>query len=545
MSIELYDAVNADGLFDVAGKGFAAIEALCTAAATTVPTAAETFLTQFMLRSDADDLDVFSAMEGLPDAVDSWKSSASTLGRRIATNIQQLFEEVVAEDAAQPEKSLEYSLQYIIDQMVADDDYVAGNTIGFTLNADAGNGSGDVAICYAKERGDGLVNENILAETIGITVTSLTGPTLRFRAPVTEADRLSPDWPLGSGCDKRIVAVDPTDNLVDNGDFEDETITDTPDDWIVHVGTPGTTLKITPEEQQTVTITGTPTGGSYQLLYTDPDSNVWSTTPLAYNATGATVQAALRLLPGLASVTVSSSGTSPNYVHTITFAGVRGDPAQLTSTDNLTGGTPNIAHATSVAASSGSYRGKSLEFDSNGSEVTAIYQPLTLARETVYFCHLRCKRVGAAAAGEIRVEIVDGIGGSVVDDSAGNACEHVIDATAMSTASHDSEWFAFRLPSTSTGQVYLRIRISTAVSNTASIYFDDVAIVQGTRLYAGGPYVAAFGGVIPSTLDDEWDLVVANNRNGKLQEWFNRAFGMADMDLLLPVSGSNLIPPSW
>ena len=51
---------------------------------------------------------------------------------------------------------------------------------------------------------------------------------------------------------------------------------------------------MTHNEQQTVTITGTPTGGSFTLTFEGK-----TTPPLAYNSTAAAVEAALKLLvPG-------------------------------------------------------------------------------------------------------------------------------------------------------------------------------------------------------------------------------------------------------
>lgn len=94
---------------------------------------------------------------------------------------------------------------------------------------------------------------------------------------------------------------------------------------------------------QTVAITGTPTGGTYRLNY-----NGFWTGQLVYNASAATVQAALTAIPGLSAVTVTATGVSPNYTHTVTFVGVA-SPATLTSASSLTGGAPVITVATPTA----------------------------------------------------------------------------------------------------------------------------------------------------------------------------------------------------
>jgi hypothetical protein len=45
--------------------------------------------------------------------------------------------------------------------------------------------------------------------------------------------------------------------------------------------------------------------------------------------------------------------------------------------------------------------------------------------------------------------------------------------------------------------------------------------------------------------NDVWTLAIANNRTAKIQAWWDRVFEMAAKNLLLPIAGTNLIPPSW
>ncbi|MCC7424921.1 MAG: hypothetical protein IT428_32015, partial [Planctomycetaceae bacterium] len=102
----------------------------------------------------------------------------------------------------------------------------------------------------------------------------------------------------------------------------------------------------------------------------------------------------------------------------------------------------------------------------------------------------------------------------------------------------------FRTPSVLPPAVYFRIRIAIAVSNTASIYFDDVAMALMTALYVGGPMFAAFSpaavepaisaGGRPWAEGDSFTITVANDRAGLLQEWFHRNYNMASLGLLLP-----------
>lgn len=99
-------------------------------------------------------------------------------------------------------------------------------------------------------------------------------------------------------------------------------------------------------EVQTVTVTGSPTGGTFTLTW-----NSQTTAAIAYNATAATVRTELEGLSNIApgDVTVTGSAGGP---YTVTFGGAYlGDnTAQMTATASLTGGTtPGVTVATTTA----------------------------------------------------------------------------------------------------------------------------------------------------------------------------------------------------
>lgn len=97
-------------------------------------------------------------------------------------------------------------------------------------------------------------------------------------------------------------------------------------------------------EVQTITVGGSPTGGSYTVT-----GNGNTSAAIAYNASAATVQTAVRALGGVYSqVTVTGSAGGP---YTITFPVEAGNVAQLAlGTNSLTGGSsPAPAFATSTA----------------------------------------------------------------------------------------------------------------------------------------------------------------------------------------------------
>jgi hypothetical protein len=89
-------------------------------------------------------------------------------------------------------------------------------------------------------------------------------------------------------------------------------------------------------EEQTIVLAG-PSNNSYSLRW-----NNLVTAPIAWNATAATVQAALRTLEGLSEVVVTSTGASPNFTHTVEFWGVESNVVEMTVETNTTGGSITI-----------------------------------------------------------------------------------------------------------------------------------------------------------------------------------------------------------
>ena len=400
-----YTAAAGDGLFDIQGVGFRALTALNTVRKTTVANAVMDYLRQYKLKS-VPSIKFEQAMQGVPNSLSSWQRSGLETLRQ---TLENLVLEFVEQDKAQPVRQLKNALEYIIDQMKDTGNYVTPNVIAMTLAATSTN-AGDVAVCYATRRPDGRVQENSIGEEISVKVSnadSAVTPTVRFRGQAAVTPKTSQDWPAGSGCDVQLSATDPANSLLTNGDFEDETISNIPNNWLVHVGTVGSTVLLSSPEVQTVAISNTPTSGSYVLQWSN-GTVTRSTTELAYNAAASTVQAVLRLIPGLELVTVTATGTSPNFTHTITFIGAPGgNLSQLTSVNHLVGGTTGgvITHATTVGGDDGNYRGQSLIFDSNGTELSAVYHALDLDVRKVYFCPLR--RLPLAGSVSVKLPPVD------------------------------------------------------------------------------------------------------------------------------------------
>lgn len=93
-------------------------------------------------------------------------------------------------------------------------------------------------------------------------------------------------------------------------------------------------------EVNTITITGTPTGGSFTISYTGMGSTQ-TTAAIAYNATAATVQNALQALSNLGAGNVTvTGGPGPGTPYVLTFTGYLASKVitTVTTTDSFTGG---------------------------------------------------------------------------------------------------------------------------------------------------------------------------------------------------------------
>lgn len=533
--------IGSGGLFTRLGKNFHAQNTLNTARGTTVPTEVNDYLIEFDNVSN----DMQAVLDGIPSAITGANSGQSGLVNALNSSAQKLVVQMVKDDVQLPSYDLTSCLKEIIRQMGVSSDDVDASTVGASVAAGSGN-NGDGALVYSTKRGDGLTNENIVDEAIVFECTSDStegSESFTAKGETAAASALGSDWPLGSGCNRTVTAVDAgsaSANLLLNGSFEDEEdLTNSPDDWETPVATIGTTLKLTDPEVQTVILSGTPTSGTYSLRYTNPSSKVQDTERLAYNASGGAVQTALRKLAGLASVEVATTGTSPNFTHTITFYGPdNGNLTTLSSINNLDTG--SIAHAQVTAGSAFVYKGaKALEFDSDGAQLTVIQQRVESKLEALaqYACNMWMLADVVPAAGVIRVSLWDG--SAVINDAQGTA-NSFTQACASLTTSYVAKNGVFRTPRVMPPVVYFRIEITTAISGGTSVFVDNCALKKMDALYNGGPEVALFSGAArfrkggEQQTPDKFTLTATNNRAGAMQEQFDRNFAMRDKGLLLP-----------
>jgi hypothetical protein len=122
-------------------------------------------------------------------------------------------------------------------------------------------------------------------------------------------------------------------------------------------GSIGDVIKLTGSdvnEVQSLTITGTPTGGTFKLVFRDV-----ATATIAYNATASAVQAALEAISTIgAGSVVCTGGPLPGTAVTITFQGTlagRNVPTLAPSAVAFTGGTTPAVAVTTTTPGSGLY----------------------------------------------------------------------------------------------------------------------------------------------------------------------------------------------
>jgi len=152
----------------------------------------------------------------------------------------------------------------------------------------------------------------------------------------------------------------------------------------------------------------------------------------------------------------------------------------------------------------------------------------------------------AAAAGTLIVELVDAEG-DVIQDEAGNANTFTINLTALSTV-YTAYNGVFRTPDVLPDEIYLRLRIGTALTSGRSVYLDRLGMAPMGQLYTGGPYLIVFSGSTPFVAGDFTTVAVTNSRGaaGTLNTWQTALFRLLDPlvsqnEFLFPSSSSPTI----
>jgi hypothetical protein len=206
-------------------------------------------------------------------------------------------------------------------------------------------------------------------------------------------------------------------------------------------------------------------------------------------------------------------------------------------------GDASMNHATAQAGSPWVARGaRCLELVGNGSTLTTLQIPVTLTAQTCYAVNLWAVVDVVPAAGVLAVDLVDGNGGTTLADDQGENNTFSIDLTGLTTT-HSAHNGCFHTPLALPSQVYLRIRLTTALSAGTSLFLDELCLVAMQELYAGGLWAAGFSGPNDFQKGDYAELVVANDRAGSLHEWLHRLLNFGGKRFLLPVEAAPATQP--
>lgn len=520
--MELYTASGDGGLFNLLGKLFALARAVDAARTSTVWPKAQALQAVLDLAPEAQPV-----LEGHA----SWESAGGALQSQAAAAGQQLVRRYLQEKNV-PYQSWRQALEVVRADLVAGGYYFAASSKSLTVTPGGGN-QADILLAATQENGWG---EPVWVYPETAKVAGAPERLLVSGAPsVARGDRL---WPQGSGALVSLRVASLQNSLLANPGFEATAAANTPADWTLHVGTPGTTIFITEPEQQEIALSGTPTGGYFVLTWVDPQDRLWQTQPISYAPTAADIQTALRAIPHLESVTVT--GANP---WTVTFEDTPGDINSLGVINKLTGGTnPQVTVTTTRQGDVLSYRGRALKLVGNGTEVSTLYQPVRLVPGRVYFLFVRARR-SALATGELRLELRRSIGDATLADSSGTPNRLAITVANLSSAGHTGISGSFRLPvDYGSDPCVLVITAATPINAGESVGLDDLILVEASRLHVGGPWLAAAAGW-KKTAADTWTLTGTNNLLGRwevvLERWFR---WRENLDRKPPDTGTTLIP---
>lgn len=192
-----------------------------------------------------------------------------------------------------------------------------------------------------------------------------------------------------------------------------------------------------------------------------------------------------------------------------------------------------------------------LRITGDGSNLTQIRQTFNsssfttgeLDELTQYSFNVWVRRDGtAAAAGVMTIDLADG-DGTVINDANSSANSFTIDLTALTT-SYASYTGVFRTPEVLPATQRIRMRLTTALTNNRSVYFDRASLGVMKKLYTGGPSIAIHSGSTNFINGDySTGTTFTNNRGGgtnlaSFQVLWERLFGMSSLNLLLPTAAS-------
>mgnify|MGYP003109322096 FL=1 len=500
----------------------------------------DTVIQSFINDFDSATLDSKASIENVVSSLRTMQSQGrSMLSGIVLSPMRRLVIEEVKADTGKS-YSFADALEELLDQLDASGNTVESSTVSTAVTYGGGNtGTGELFV--SDKLDNGQVNQLLYDEDIVFTCTNVTsdgGATLTGRGDESYG-MLHPEYPGGSGS---LYGLSPTPlsatNLLTNSDFlaADSLATTQPANWLAYDA--DATGSLTNVSTQDIAISGTPTGGYYNLVFYEAGGTKQLITEnISYSATAGSVQASIRKLPGYDQVTVTSTGSTPNYTHTITLTGV---PQVYTPTSRsfMTGGTPLITVSAIITDGEFLTGSRSLEIAGNGSEQTDYYQKVELNKNSTYFAHAMVKATAAVTTGTLSLSLLDSPGGTVLQDAAGSNNTFSVTLSSIGTTNWYHLGGFFRTNDNLPSSIYLRLNCATAIDAAGKIMVDSVILKNASRLYPAGPCYELMEGETQFALNDTITFAVNNNYSGEIQQWFQRFYGLRSRGRQLPHSGS-------
>jgi len=529
-----------DGLFDLLGEVFA----LQTQIDASVSDRRTAWASAFAaINSEFDTAQWLASLSSAEKAVATEESTTSAVAASLKSVAEQIVIAKVDEAVSLTTKTIYFALTELVRQMVERSESLVAPTVDVDITPDGGN-TGDGFLIAGVKNVFGVNNPQIFDETMDVSVVS---SGFLIAAGDATSNGLSPDGFGGSGFYSTLTTF-PAGTAV-NGSNSSGVFTVSasvlPGDWVANVGTLGTAVLSGQPQKSTITITGTPTTGTYRITLTTSSLGTQSTGNLSYSASASQIAAAINLIPGYRLAAVVASGTNPNFIHTLTFYGMR-EAVTVAVVESTDSGSFSIS--TPTAFSSPSLGSSPIVLVSDGSTLVSVSLPLSyLLPNSAYAVNAWLALNTGAASGVIEFSLTNGIGGTVIQDDAGNDLKFTVAATSLTTAFKGAANLVasgspiFLTPSVIPASVYLRIRCSTTLPNTRQVFIESPLCAAISPLYQGGPYLVGFAGPVGFLPGDEWEVDFQNDHGGTMHWGMLRNFDIRRLGLMVPTDAVGTI----
>lgn len=394
-------------------------------------------------------------------------------------------------------KTLDAALSEVVSQMIEQGESLLLPAVTIAVVANSGN-TGDLVMVASRKTVAGVDNPQLLAEVIDVSALSAGGSVALAVTSDAVSDGLSPNGFGGSGINAYLNFYTTLTGLTGSSGLNSFTASSSvlPGNWIANVGTLGTDVLSGQPQVSTITVTGTPTSGTFRITCATSSLGTQSTGNLSFDATAAQIMSAILSMTGFSRVSVSATGTGPNYIHSLTFYGMR-EAVTVAVVNSTNSG--SFAVATPTAYATPSFGSSPIVLVSDGSTLVSVTHVLTnLSVNTAYAVNAWLALNTTAASGVIEFSLTNGVGGTIIQDDAGNDLKYTIQATDLTTsyqgsaklmAGGFSQAWTLAISGTPTGGTYtitLTDAVNGARTTSALAYNASSATVQtALRLLSG------------------------------------------------------------